>query len=250
MADIFSELSSKFINSISPVVEKTTKSVVHIGVSDGSASQAFNLPDKSIVVDSDTLYVGSVIWTKVSDFLSSIASSKHYTLTYSSSANDITTSRPVVTFGNGVKGSIPTSGQQITMDYEAAKIKVSNRELVTLFASSINPVRTDFGFSITVNSIDYDTPELDIDYDADLPVQDALLWHARMLLEIKLIDADQAVYFKSQSLIVDNKQTAKSRIDSVTAITKWYRDMVNTYRKSQHVARFVLQTDVFEDDGT
>lgn len=247
MANIFESLKSRFINSMASLVEKTPRSVVNIGISTGLASQSFNFPEKSITIDSETIFVGATIWSRVDSFASSSASDLHYTLTYSSSSMDMTTSRPVLTFGNGTNGAIPTSGSQITADFESCRLKLSNREMFCLFESSIVPVQIGFGVSITVNSIDYSSEEFDISYDASDAVEDMILYHARMLAEIKMLDADKAIYYKSQAVVIDGKQVAKSQTENLKTITEWYNKIVRDYRKSKQIARFILRTSIFED---
>lgn len=247
MANIFETLKARFVNSMTSVIEKTPRTVVNLGTSDGSASQQFNFPDKQTTIDSDTIYVSQVIWSKVTSFGGSGPLDTHYRIVYASSEGDVTTSRPYVLFGDGVNGKKPVSGSQITADYESCRFKLSNREILALFESSIIPVEMGFGVEINVTDIDYDSDIFDISYTSGEPVEDMILYHAKMLTEIKMLDADKGMYYKSQSVIIDGKQVSKSQLDNLKEITSWYNNIVKTYRKSKQVPRFILRSEIFED---
>lgn len=76
-----------------------------LGSSDNSPLQKFKATKEYFVDDNDNeLTVDAVVWTRVSDFISSGPNDKHYTIELTT--NDV----PVINFGNGINGAIPNKG--------------------------------------------------------------------------------------------------------------------------------------------
>lgn len=75
-----------------------------VGSSDGSANQKFTCSQKNFIAGTMSVYVGTVLWTQVQDFLSSKGTDRHYRLTLG--VDD----QPTIVFGDGVAGAVPTAG--------------------------------------------------------------------------------------------------------------------------------------------
>jgi len=87
------------------VVQGTTQNDINLGTADGVTSdQEFQSTKDGFIDGSDTVTVGSVEWSRVENFLQSVATDRHYVVRLGE--ND----RATFVFGNGTAGAIP-SGQ-------------------------------------------------------------------------------------------------------------------------------------------
>lgn len=75
-----------------------------IGSSSGAPNQSFTTAKDHFVWGSETVYADGELWTRVSNFLNSASTDKHYTVELG--ANE----RASIVFGDGVSGRIPTLG--------------------------------------------------------------------------------------------------------------------------------------------
>lgn len=240
----FDTLKNRFIGSVSSLIEKTEKDIVHLGTSDGSDGQTLYLKDKYIVLDSLTVYVGDETWTETDDILTAGPGDKVFQIVYPSLKYGITTGRVSIIFGDSVTGLRPDEDIQIYADYESARFLMSDYELCVLFHNCIAHVNRDFDIAISVTSVDYDAPSIDIEYADDVEL-DMILYRARLEYEIRRVNADDGIYVKSQSLVVDGKQVSKSQAELCTMIRSWYKNIVNTHIKTNQVPRFTSMTTIF-----
>lgn len=74
--------------------------------SNGAASQTITLPVVPIL--DETILVGTAVWTRVTNFSSSSQYATVYTLDYTTG---------VLTFGDGIQGSIPSNGLVVTITF-------------------------------------------------------------------------------------------------------------------------------------
>jgi hypothetical protein len=82
--------------------QETLAAFVSLGTSDGVTEwQEFDLPDKLVLSDQLTIRINAITWTKVTTFVNSTSSSKHY-IVIKKSDNQF-----AVRFGNGSYGEIP-----------------------------------------------------------------------------------------------------------------------------------------------
>jgi hypothetical protein len=240
----FDTLKNRFIGSVASLIEKTEKDLVHLGTSDGSEGQTFYLKDRFVVLDSITIYVGDETWSETDDLLTAGPNEKVFQIIYPSLRYGITTGRATIVFGDGVTGALPDLDSQIATDYESARFQMSDYELCVLFHNCVGHVNRDFDLAISVTAVDYDTPSLDIEYDADENL-DMILYRARLEYEIRRVNADDGIYVKSQSLVVDGKQVAKSQAELCTMIRSWYKTIVNSHIKTNQVPRFTSMVTIF-----
>jgi hypothetical protein len=242
----FDTLKNRFVSSVSSAIDKTEKNMVHLGTSDGSGGQTYYLKDRFVVLESITVYVGDETWEETADITVVGPDEKVYQIVYASLKYGITTARPMIIFGDDTSGEKPDEDAQILCDYESARYSMSDYELCVLFHNCIAHVNRDFGIAVEVTSVDYDTASLDIEYDDD-EFLDLILYRARYEYEIRRINSDDAIYVKSQSLVVDGKQMAKSQKDSCDLMKAWYKEISNTYIKTNQVPRFTSMATIFGD---
>lgn len=76
--------------------------------SDGTPNQSFILSSTPYLDDSAVVIAGDGAYSEVSDFLSSLPTSKHYTVTVDQ------LDRATITFGNGTNGKVPSGSVEIT----------------------------------------------------------------------------------------------------------------------------------------
>lgn len=86
------------------VLVENSATKVEIFISDGLANQSFLLSNAPYLDDSLSVVAVDGTYTQVDNFLSSVATSKHFTVQIDN--ND----RATVKFGNGVNGAIPSAG--------------------------------------------------------------------------------------------------------------------------------------------
>lgn len=242
--EVFETLRNRFVGATASTIRKIERNMAHIGVSSGASAQVFYFQDKRVVLDSETVLVGEEVWDVVADLGSSGPEDKHCEIGYTSSRYGISESRPVLIFGDGVNGKIPPINKQIRSSYVSAEFSITDYELCVLFMNSIHYVARDFGEEITLVTFSPNTPSLDIEFDND-EVIDYILIRARMEYELRLMDAEKGTYYKSQYIIIDGKQVAKSQSDSVRIVLEQYRDIVRRVVKEGQTVRFSTVADVF-----
>jgi hypothetical protein len=82
--------------------QQQTKEASIVGTSNGVLKwQTYDLPDIDILKDTLEITINSVVWTRVSSFIDSTSTDKHYRLYYN------TDNSAQIEFGNGVYGMIP-----------------------------------------------------------------------------------------------------------------------------------------------
>ena len=88
--------------------------------SDGSADQTFAINDTAVENTEYSVFVNGTEWTEVTTFLSSEPASQHYRVEHLLDDN------LELSFGNGVRGLIPTNGQAIVFRYVRSDGLVGN----------------------------------------------------------------------------------------------------------------------------
>jgi hypothetical protein len=84
--------------------QETLPALITIGTSDGFTPwQEFDLPDKLVLVGTESIVINSVTWTKVTTFVNSVAIDKVYKIIPKSNGTFS------IRFGNGVYGMIPSA---------------------------------------------------------------------------------------------------------------------------------------------
>lgn len=95
-----------------------------LGSSEGEASQVFYAAKTGVLWQSETVEIndgGWEAWTRVTDFIDSIASSKHYKIAEGSDGSYY------IMFGDGVNGKIPPSGSNnIRISYRVGGGEIGN----------------------------------------------------------------------------------------------------------------------------
>lgn len=82
--------------------QQETRAQYNAGRSDGTTEwQEFNLDDLNIILDSETIIINSVTWSRVDTFVLSDSTDNHYRLLYNSDNSAF------LQFGNGTYGAIP-----------------------------------------------------------------------------------------------------------------------------------------------
>ena len=84
-----------------------------IGVSSGEASQQFSLPWNSFERDTEQIWVGGSIWTRVPNFVSAGSTDNVYSIDYELG---------LLRFGDGTKGAKPISGSRIEINFEPERV--------------------------------------------------------------------------------------------------------------------------------
>lgn len=82
-----------------------------LGTSDGSETQEFPMSKENFIWDSETVTVDTVAWVRVTNFLQSRPTDRHYMVVLGE--ND----RATVRFGDGTRGAVPDNGAIIASDY-------------------------------------------------------------------------------------------------------------------------------------
>lgn len=104
---------------IIPAEQKTAVSNQTLGTSNGTANQAFSLPN-GYVHGSIEMTINNETWTEQSTLGRSGSTDKHFIV-------DITeTGTAIVTFGNGTNGAIPPNGIIIPVDYHITQMEAGN----------------------------------------------------------------------------------------------------------------------------
>jgi hypothetical protein len=140
----------KTVNTDKPDLIDSTYNVAlpaNLGSSDGTASQAFLIPESGVVNNSITVYVGQGVafgnWSYMDNILEAGPGDRVFTTT----PNEDGTIN--ITFGDGVNGAIPPSGQLISASYKisvgaAGNIKSLAITEVTFFPGNLDPQVTTY----------------------------------------------------------------------------------------------------------
>lgn len=162
------------------VSQGRTQSDNPLGSSDGSPTQQFVLTQFP-VIDDDTLMVtvdeggGPIEWTRVDNFLNSVSTDRHYTLTFDDDGGGL------ITFGDGTNGKVPPAGvnnivavyrtmTEIDGNVGSQTITV-NRNGIAYLANVTNPAAA-FGYVAREGSDDEDLARLKIAGPASLRTLD------------------------------------------------------------------------------
>jgi hypothetical protein len=242
--NVFEMLRNRFVASTSSAIRRFDRTMVHVGMSAGTASQRFYLQERNVALDSETIYVGDTVWTSVADLADCGPEDKCYEIDYGDSRFGISDARPVITFGDGTNGKIPVANLQIRADYGAAEYTVTDYELCVIFMNAIFPATRDFGVSVSVVSFLPDSLTLDINY-SDSNTLDYILIRSRLDYEIMKLDSEDSVYYKTQTLTIDGKQVAKSQVDAIKVMENNYKFLARSVKKHGHSVRFATVDSIF-----
>lgn len=99
-----------------------------IGVSDGTPDQVFIIPG-NVIDQTVQVTINAVVWETSETLAFSVAASNHFVQSINEDGDTI------ITFGDGVSGAIPTTGQDVNITY-----KVSEAESGNVAPSMINEI--------------------------------------------------------------------------------------------------------------
>lgn len=148
---VFKTLANGVITTGNTVVSVTAQQVVlltniTLGTSNGLANQEFVLPS-GVVDQSVVVRINSIAWANSETFGYSYPTDQ----IFQCNVNEL--GQPVIRFGDGVLGEIPTAGLAIVTDY-----KVTQGDLGNVGANLITQINTTIslpiGYTITVNNIE------------------------------------------------------------------------------------------------
>jgi hypothetical protein len=162
-----------------PVTQGESRSEDPLGTLNGSASQAFQLSNYPVIDDD---YIKLFItesgieyeWTRVDNFLNSIATDKHFTVYFD---ND---GRAYIVLGDGTNGYIPNpSGSDCRASYRSMRDMNGNlgpNEIIVnlsgvSYISGVRNVRSASGYSAAEGSTDEDLARVKIAGPASLRIQ-------------------------------------------------------------------------------
>lgn len=149
-----------------------------LGSSDGSDNQSFLSSQENFIFTSDELTVNDIVWTRVTNFLSSKPTDRHYRVQLEE--ND----QARFIFGDGVTGAIPQNGvNNIAASYRygaqddgnvGANTIVLDKSGLALVSSLYNP-RPATGWSAAEGSTEADLAKTKVSGPATLRVRDIAL---------------------------------------------------------------------------
>ena len=136
------ELDWYFI--LHPAFQQETRNQYTLGTSDGTTEwQRFDLDDLNVILDSETVIINSITWTRVSTFVFSQPTDNHYRLLYNSDNS------AYIEFGNGTYGAIP-GAFPVFIDYAfggGVNANISNINRINTYAGSSGDVDTIFNYT-------------------------------------------------------------------------------------------------------
>lgn len=128
-APLFMDLAHSPITSTIVVLDPIFGSVGNsarrktIGVSSGEQSQQVNMPWKNIDTDTEEIWVGGSLWTRVASFTGAGQYDKVYRLDYVNG---------IIYFGDGTNGKIPEKESRIEMNFLSERLNLSSRRIAKL----------------------------------------------------------------------------------------------------------------------
>lgn len=178
-----------------------------LGSSDASPNQSFTTSKENVILNTDSVFVADVQWTRVDSFLSSRATDRHYRVQLEEG------DRARIFFGDGLTGAIPVAGvSNIRAVYRfdaaldgnvGANTIVNDRTGLTLVASLFNP-RPAAGWAQAAGATEESLEQVKVDGPASL----------RTLRDIAL-GPDDVEILARQASTIDPTQITVTRAKSI-----------------------------------